>query len=424
MIYLLIGYMWLFVHRPFEVWPALAALRIERVYMLLTLAYWALAARKRWVSNPLHAAYAAFSTAVILCWLASPWSDQERAQVAVENYLKQLVFYVLLVTTIQDEAGLKKICTGFLGIVGVYMAHSLREYLAGRHVYRMGIARMVGVDESMGDPNSFGGSIIYALPFMPAVWMCLPGRTSRAALLGYFGLSVLCVILTGSRSSLIGLLAWIFVMVVRSRYRFRLLVPVVVLLAGTWLMLPPNLQNRFYTLIDPSVGPANAQESAEGRADGLRNGVKLLETYPLTGCGPGVWRFATGSPIESHNLYGQVVGEMGLLGILTFGPVVLLLWWNARWIKATYRRLPEWNRDFLYYVGGAVGLALLLLLFLGFGGHNLFRYSWLWYGGFVIIARQCIQQRLNDRQWNDPRPTIEPEGDESLGGPSWTPTPS
>jgi hypothetical protein len=35
-----------------------------------------------------------------------------------------------------------------------------------------------------------------------------------------------------------------------------------------------------------------------------------------------------------------------------------------------------------------------LLLFEGNFGHNLFRYSWLWYGGFLIIARHCVQQRL------------------------------
>ena len=46
----------------------------------------------------------------------------------------------------------------------LYMSHSLREYVQGRHVYRMGIARMVGVDSTLGDPNAFGGSLVYALP--------------------------------------------------------------------------------------------------------------------------------------------------------------------------------------------------------------------------------------------------------------------
>ena len=58
--WLLIGYMFLFIHRPFEVWPALGDLRVERVYMCATLAVWVLYPGKRWLSNPMHAAYAAF----------------------------------------------------------------------------------------------------------------------------------------------------------------------------------------------------------------------------------------------------------------------------------------------------------------------------------------------------------------------------
>ena len=38
-------------------------------------------------------------------------------------------------------------------------------------------------------------------------------------------------------------------------------------------------------------------------------------------------------------------------------------------------------------------MAVLLLLFEGNFGHNLLRYSWLWYGAFLIIARHCVQYR-------------------------------
>ena len=38
--WMLIGYMFLFIHRPFEVWPWLGELHVERLYMLLTLAVW------------------------------------------------------------------------------------------------------------------------------------------------------------------------------------------------------------------------------------------------------------------------------------------------------------------------------------------------------------------------------------------------
>jgi hypothetical protein len=33
------------------------------------------------------------------------------------------------------------------------------------------------------------------------------------------------------------------------------------------------------------------------------------------------------------------------------------------------------------------------MLFLGWAGHNLYRYNWLWLGAFQVIALHCIRQR-------------------------------
>ena len=82
--------------------------------------------------------------------------------------------------------------------------------------------------------------------------------------------------------------------------------------------------------------------------------------------------------------------------------------WNFWQIRKAYRQHVEWRYDFPYQVAVALGLAVLLLLFEGIGGHNLFRYSWLWYGGFLIIARHCVEQRLACAWGKVPRFTPRP----------------
>src|SRR5438270_797743 len=221
--WVLIGYMFLFIHRPFEVWPVLADLHIERVYMLCAL-------------------------------------------LAV---------------------------------------------------------------------------LVYALPFVVPFWVCNPSRTLRWFLAGYVALSVICVGLTGSRSSFIGLLLCAAVIILRSRWRWALLVLSVLAAPAMWAALPPSLQNRFETIIHPEVGPANAIESGEGRLVGLQKGFELFADNPLTGVGPGAWRPATGLAIESHNLYGQLLGEMGALGAATFAAVVVSFWGNLRAVRRAYRLHPE-----------------------------------------------------------------------------------
>jgi O-antigen ligase len=383
--------MFLFIHRPFEVWPVLGEFHLERVYMVGALLALAVHGGKKWVPNAQHFAFLAFAAAVVACWVASPW--MAKGEEAVENYFKVLVFYFLVVLVVHDEGGLRHLLFGFLAVMMVYMLHSLREYVAGRHVYRMSIKRLIGVDESMGDPNSFGATIVYSLPFVMPFWLSRPSWKMRLFLAGYVALSVLCVGLTGSRGSFISLVVCAGVIILRSRWRVPLMILAVLAAPALFAALPPSLQNRFETIIHPEVGPKNAIASGEGRLIGLETGIELFGKYPLTGIGPGVWRPATGSPIESHNLYGQVLGEMGALGGLTFAAIVIGLLLNVRAVRKAYRRHPEWGRDFLYHVADAAGLVVFLLLFEGNFGHNLFRYGWLWYGAFLVIARHCVRQR-------------------------------
>src|SRR5437867_1583797 len=99
MIYLLGIYMWLFVHRPFEIYPALGELQVERLFMLFMLLCWAVYPGKVWPSNRLHLAVLAMFGGVIVTWLASPFMSHPGVTDAVEHCAKVAVFYVLIVTT-------------------------------------------------------------------------------------------------------------------------------------------------------------------------------------------------------------------------------------------------------------------------------------------------------------------------------------
>lgn len=390
--WLLIGYMFLFIHRPFEHWPILGDLHVERVYMLGLILAWAIWPGKRWIPNLQHFAYFAFAAAVLCCWTMSPWADD--GQVVVENWFKILVFYVLFVTSVNDEKGLRRLAAGFLVVMSLYMLHSLREFVGGHYTFRMGIVRMLGIDTSLGDPNSFGASIVFALPFARAFWHSCKQRWVQLAVLGYLGLSCGCVLLTGSRSSLLGMVLWGGFVILRSRHRWLGISAAAIGAPLVFLLLPESLQTRFETIVNPEVGPENARVSGEGRIQGFFTGMELIEKYPATGIGPGSWRPATGSKLESHNLYGQLCGEMGAAGVLTFGAILGCFAWNLLKLKHAARRDPAGEFAFEHHLGSAVAMSIFLLLFEGNFGHNLFRHNWLWFGGFLIIARNVAESRI------------------------------
>jgi len=394
MVWLLIGYMFLFIDRPFEVWPILGDMHLERVYMLLTMLIWLLSPSKKILPNLQQFAVALFALAVLFTWLMSPWMDA--GQIVVENWFKILVFYIMLVTSVTSERDLKRMLVGFLVVMALYLLHSAKEFVGGRHVYRMGFSRMIGVDSSMGDPNSFGSTIIYSLPIVTIFWTTTATKRVKLLLLGYAVLCVMCILLTGSRGSLLGLLILGGAYIIRSRRIWIYTAAAAVFSPVVFLALPDSLQNRFETIINPEAGPENAQVSGQGRIDGFFTGMELLGQYPISGIGPGAWRPATRSIIESHNLYGQVAGEMGLIGIVTFGAMVGLALQQQMRMRRWERRQPARNEqeEFLFRTGKAVGQMFLMMLILGFFGHNLLRYNWLWFGGVLIISHHCLRIRL------------------------------
>jgi hypothetical protein len=392
MIYLITGYVYLMIHRPMEIWPALEPVRLELLYFTLLCGAW-LVAWKRLTPDLSQLATLGLGLTVYVSWMLSPWS--EFGEIAVKNYTLVFVFALILSTTLRGPRDVHYVVLAFLAVMALYMLHSVWEFRNGRHVYRMGIVRLVGVDQSLNDPNSFGASMVYALPFVRYFWFAWGKCWQRWLLVGYAGLSVGCIGLTGSRGSLVGLIACIGLTVLISGRRKFVWVALAVMLAPAgFLLLPAELQNRFYTIIDPSVGPANAQESGQGRVLGLLTGLEMWGRYPLFGFGPGAWRPATRMPIESHSLYGQVAGELGTAGIAMF---LLLIYSIVRNLRLVSRRLKrdavDPKSESLYHLVQAIGMSTFLLLLMGVFGHNLYRYNYVWYAAFASALVKSYRPR-------------------------------
>ena len=93
----------------------------------------------------------------------------------------------------------------FVAVMGLYELHSLREYLCGRGHYAGDTWRMVGVDDILGDPNSFAASVNYGLMMLLPMTALARKQWHYIALGGFFSLACLCVFLTGSRTGFAGL---------------------------------------------------------------------------------------------------------------------------------------------------------------------------------------------------------------------------
>lgn len=401
-------YLFLVIERPWESIRYLHEVPVEKTFAVLLITCSLLSGRftveksqtNFWVYSllALHFLLAPFS-----------YSSEYAVDIGIE-YAKMVVLYLLMLSVARDEKSLKLLVKTFVIAMFVYMSHSLWEYSNGRHVWRMGISRMVGVDQAHSDPNTFGASVVLCLPFVYALLRSETKPLYRKLYFLHFALAVVCVILTGSRSSSIALVALFLGWGIMQKGFKKIGILALVLLAlGTiWTVMPEEKRARIQTLWDSSAGPDNARQSAEGRFIGWQVSWVMFKQNPFTGVGPGGNNFIeyrmeyevdtlvgfTPSPLQSHILYGEILAEFGIFGAFLFAGLVFSTWSQARRPRKMLAGDPEQDQSFTYWLGSAIVAALLLLLLLGFGGHNFYRPLWLWLAAWSgSLAHIVMQQR-------------------------------
>jgi O-antigen ligase len=429
--FMLAGYLFLLIFRPYEYWPILGEFRIERVYMLFFMAIVFLSKDKRFLSSPLNGTIILFSLTLFISGIFSiSWGASWRI---IEDYLKYVVFYFMIIICVRDESDFRFLLLSFLFVMFLYVGKSCWEYfINGRHVYRMGIARMIGVDVAYGDPNSFAASICYALPL---AWAMLrsyfQNKKIRFFLCIYLLMSSIAIIMTGSRSGMVTALLFVMMILIFSSKKFIAFTFIGLALLISWNYMPDDLQTRFLSTFYNDIGPENARTSAESRLECFLHGMKIFIDNPLLGVGPNNFPLTWDSRLNAHNLLGQLFGELGIIGVLSFTAMLaIIIIYNFRIIKFC-KANREYNPDIikkskfsrsvhlarantfafctgfkcsltdkgldsksifiqnsiLYsLVSQAIIQTVVLMIFKGWGDHNLYRYTWLWLAALTVLG--------------------------------------
>jgi O-antigen ligase len=400
-------YIFLVIERPWESIRYLEGLQIERVYAILFIIIAFLQHKFKIVSSPTNKwVYGLLALHFLLAPFA--FNPEYSVDQGIE-YAKMVVLYLLMLSVADDEESLKILVKAYIFSTILYALHSLWEYSNGRHVWRMGIARMVGVDSTFNDPNAFGATIVLSLPFVYALLRSELSKHLRRAYYLYFALAVACVVLTGSRTSFVALLVLclIWVLIQQGKRKLLILVTALMTMALVWNVMPDEKQERFRTLWDDEAGPANARASADGRMAGWKASWRMFKQQPFTGVGAGgknyigyrlLHQVDDGEPSahQSHILYGEVLAEFGLFGAGLFLGLIFSIWRCCRWARSYLRKNTD-DDPFPANLAGAILTALVLLLVFGIGGHNFYRPLWLWLAAWSGALYMLAQRKADSR---------------------------
>jgi O-antigen ligase len=180
------------------------------------------------------------------------------------------------------------------------------------------------------------------------------------------------------------------------------------LLALTWIVLPAQYKVRY-----ASINDLQKDESYQDRLLSWEGGWHMFLHNPLTGIGIGNYTFANGALywprprkvyLNAHSIYFKCLGELGLLGVITFtGFVGTLIGTNNR-IRRRLRAMderalagnPETRRtpDWLLRFPTACTLSILGLLYCGYAYHDLYRPTW-----YFLAAASGAADLITQREW-------------------------
>ncbi|MCD6291701.1 MAG: O-antigen ligase family protein [Anaerolineae bacterium] len=240
------------------------------------------------------------------------------------------------------------------------------------------------------DPNVLGGLMILVTaataPQIAERKPVLPRWLIAAAL----ATEALCLYLTYSRGSLVGLAAALFLLGI-VRYR-RLLV--LGLIGGGLLLLLPQA----HTYVSHFLAGIRGQDRAtQMRFGEYKDALRLISDYPWFGVG------FVGAPridlyIGVSNLYLLIAEETGLIGLAAFLLTMLSFFWH---LVASWRQgLSERAKGIALGLGGAVFGGLVGGIF----DHYLFNLTyphmtslfWLYIGLTVATLRAGAMERTDD----------------------------
>jgi O-antigen ligase len=193
--------------------------------------------------------------------------------------------------------------------------------------------------------------------------------------------------LTGSRSGFVTLIVILAVIVLKSRHRFLVGAAGVLVIVAGFQFLSADQQDRYLSVF--GAGEKNL-ETADQRFDSMEADFLVAMRRPVLGHGLGTSQEANanfgGRNQPSHNLYLEVVQELGLIGLAIF-----LLFLKSILTASVQLRRAYADADaakFPLRLVDALQVWLWMNLIFSLASYGLSVYEWYLMGGLLLVMRR------------------------------------
>lgn len=322
--------------------------------------------------------------------------------------LKFAFMALFIVCFVKSPTGMRFFLVAFMLACMKMGQEGLLGQLTGSLVWQnQGVMRLHGSTSLYRHPNSFAGMALGTIPFIYTLWP-ISNRFVKTALIVQLVFALNIVIYTGSRTGYVGFIILLVFVFYKSKVRKKFLLYGIIFSLISFPLIPQQYVERFETIF--------TQQDKEGRS--IETRMQILEdawqiflAHPL-GVGisafPAIRKDIFGRVQDTHNLYLEVVTNLGIQGLIVFFMLVFKMFKMLNELKNNISFQIKQLMESLFRDGSsdhvkqqmekhlrdlklmeatcnAVYLFIILRLGLGFFGMDLYEIYW-WFAAGITIS--------------------------------------
>jgi hypothetical protein len=393
-----ISYLIIMMTRPGLFYPVLGELRIELIVGILIIIVMLLnygrVERVRIWGNPISKRMFLLYGVMVISMVQA--FDFKTSWDWMIEFSKIFILFLMIGTLVDTQRDVKVLLWCFAIITSLFAYEAVYNYMHGIIVEKSGSDQIEYAVTSAGFGAGHVSLANMILQGMPFIWFMGVCNRVRLLKLGGAILFLLCtygLVVSGSRGGFIGLGVLLLCLTILSKHKLLM-----VGLGSLFILCLPIVAGSDYMgYIDRMMGFGilDTDLSASSRIGGLINGVEMLIKRPLLGVGPGCYPLARKAwfswGLWAHNHYGELMGELGLIGI----------WAWFGFLVAYLKKAVELRRSDLESESGiiaAVIVSTVVRLVLGMGTHSVYIFFWYMVAGVVAVLTRIDSELQKQEQ--------------------------
>lgn len=332
--------------------------------------------------------------AAFIVWMGVTTVFAVHEQLAWQQYEKvvkiQLMTFITLMVMGSKErltylAWIIALSIGFYGVKGGIFTLTT----GGGHHVRGPLGTFIGGN------NEIGLAMIMVVPLMRYLQLQAKHWVIRHGMLLAMVLTLIAILGTQSRGALLGIVAMLFFLIMKSRKKVLFLILIMATAPLAYNYMPDSWHERMST-----IQTYEEDASAQGRFRAWEFAFNEALKRPMLGGGYEVFAGKT----DAHSIYFEILGEHGFFGLAMFLSIGFLSWFTGSWVIKKTKGIEElnWARDLasmlqVSLIGYAVSGAFLGLAYFDLYYHLV---------AMMVLTKVLVMRHLAnpDKTGNTPAP--------------------